>query len=68
MGRCRVLMNRKKRYDTADWSRPDAVLAAEFGVTRQAIAAARKVRGIAPAIPHGGKRPGAGKKRMKDEG
>jgi Zn-dependent peptidase ImmA (M78 family) len=60
-------MNRKKKYDTADWSRPDAVLAAEFGVTRQAIAAARKVRGIAPAIPHGGKRQGAGAKSKKEK-
>ena len=55
-------MNRKSKYDECDWSEGDIELAKEFGVTRQSIAAARKVRGIKPATPHGGKREGAGRK------
>ena len=55
-------MNRKSKYDECDWSKSDADLAEEFGVTRQAIQAARKVRGIKNVTTHGGWREGAGAK------
>lgn len=56
-------MNRRACYDSADWSKSDAELANQLGVTRQAVAAARLVRGLCSANPnHGGKRKGAGRK------
>ena len=58
-------MNRRAAYDRADWSRSDAELAKKLGVTPQAVGAARRGRGIAPAIPHGGARPGSGPKPKK---
>lgn len=44
----------------ADWRRTDAALARRLGVSRQSVANARRVRGIAPR-PWGGKRPGSGR-------
>lgn len=55
-------MNRRPAYDRADWTLSDVQLARRLGVTKQAIAAARKVRGIAPAVGHGGPRKNAGRK------
>jgi hypothetical protein len=50
-------------YNFIDWTKgDDAQIAAALGVTRQAVAAARKVRRISPKNNHGGKRPGAGRK------
>ena len=55
-------MNRKSKYDECDWSKSDVELASLFGVTKQAISAARRVRGIKPSHGHGGKRSNAGAK------
>lgn len=50
-------------YNFIDWTKGDDVqIAAALGVTRQAVAAARKVRRISPKSNHGGKRAGAGRK------
>ena len=57
-------MNYRDAYDRADWTKTDVQLARKFGVTKQAIQAARRVRGIAPT-PHGGLRKGAGRKPSK---
>jgi hypothetical protein len=56
-------MNLRSIYNFIDWSKgDDAQIAAALGVTRQAVAAARKVRRVAPKSNHGGKREGAGRK------
>lgn len=55
-------MNKRAEYDSADWSKSDAAIAKILGVTRQAVSAARLVRGIKSAKGHGGKRDGAGRK------
>lgn len=44
-----------------DWQRTDAAIARRLGVSRQSVAAARRVRGIAPR-PWGGRRPNSGRK------
>ena len=50
-------------YDFIDWTKgDDKQIADALGVTRQAVAAARKVRRISPKSNHGGKRAGAGRK------
>ena len=50
-------------YNFIDWAKGDDVqIAAALGVTRQAVAAARKARRISPKSNHGGKRAGAGRK------
>lgn len=50
-------------YNFIDWTKgDDAQIAAALGVSRQAVAAARKVRRISPKSNHGGKRAGAGRK------
>ena len=51
-------MNRRTDYDRADWTLSDAELGRQLGVTKQAVAAARKARGKVPA-QHGGFRHGA---------
>lgn len=58
-------MNWRGDYDTADWSLSDVQLAKKLHVSKQAVAAARRVRGIAPSAGHGGERKGAGRKREK---
>ena len=55
-------MNRRRAYDAANWTLTDVELARQLHVTKQAVALARKVRGIAPAAGHGGRRRGAGVK------
>lgn len=56
-------MNTTAIYNFIDWTKGDDVqIAASLGVTRQAVAAARKVRRVSPVSKHGGKRPGAGRK------
>jgi hypothetical protein len=56
-------MNLNSIYNFIDWTKGDDVqIAAALGVTRQAVAAARKVRRVAPVSKHGGRRPGAGRK------
>jgi len=56
-------MNINAIYNLIDWSKGDNVQIAEaLGVTKQAVAAARKVRRVSPVSKHGGKRPGAGRK------
>ncbi len=57
-------------YNFLDWTKgDDAQIAAALGVTRQAVAAARKVRRITPISNHGGKRiPGKGKKLGRPAG
>lgn len=54
-------------YDQLDWSLPNTELAAQLGVTQQAVGAARRRRGIAPVPVAGGKRPGAGRKKNPKE-
>jgi hypothetical protein len=50
-------------YDFIDWSKgDDKQIADAIGVTRQAVAAARKVRRQPVRSNHGGKRSGAGRK------
>lgn len=56
-------MNRRKAYDKSNWTLSDVQLARRLGVTKQAVAAARKLRGIAPVAGHGGKRKNAGRKK-----
>ena len=58
-------MNYRDQYDKFDWSKSDAEIAKILGVTRQAVSAARLVRGIKSSKGHGGKRPGAGRKPRK---
>lgn len=55
------------KYDNVDWSKGDAHLAGILGVTKQAVRAARRVRGIKP-MPHGGHRRGiaSGIRFLKD--
>lgn len=56
-------MNLNSIYNFIAWTKGDDVqIAAALGVTRQAVAAARKVRRVSPVSKHGGKRPGAGRK------
>jgi len=55
-------MNYRDEYDKADWSKSDAEIAKILGVTRQAVSAARLVRGIKSSKGHGGKRINAGRK------
>lgn len=57
-------MNRRADYDKADWSKTDVQIARKLGVTKQAVAAARKVRGLPPVAGHGGKRKNAGRKKL----
>lgn len=55
-------------YNFIDWTKGDDVqIAAALGVTRQAVAAARKVRRISPKSNHGGKRAGAGRKPKRPQ-
>lgn len=62
-------MNRRRAdYDAADWSKSDVELAALLGVSKQAIAKARRIRGIEPVAGHGGKRTGAGRKPRPSSG
>lgn len=56
-------MNYRDAYDKADWKKSDVEIAAKLGVTKQAVQAARRVRGIPPAVGHGGKRKKSGAKR-----
>lgn len=56
-------MNRKSAYDSLNWRRTDAAIAAALGVSREAVRDARNRRGIAPFAGHGGKRAGAGGRR-----
>lgn len=55
-------MNVRADYDKADWTQSDAEIAKALGVTRQAVSAARLVRGIKSSKGHGGKRINAGRK------
>lgn len=62
-------MNTNAIYNFIDWTKGDDVqIAAALGVSRQAVAAARKVRREAPVSKHGGKRPGAGRKPKAKDG
>ena len=56
-------MNYRDAYDRADWKKSDVEIAAKLGVTKQAVQAARRVRGIQPAAGHGGGRKKSGAKR-----
>lgn len=53
-------MTTKSKYARVNWKQSDAKIAARLGVTRQAVAKARKKKGIAPLerIPGGGRPPG----------
>ena len=57
-------MNVRADYDRVDWLKTDVQIARKLKVTKQAVQAARRVRGIAPT-PHGGLRKGAGRKKSK---
>lgn len=53
-------------WSRANWHRSDTALAKHFGVTRQAVSAARKNHSeLASPKGHGGSRPGAGRPRKK---
>ena len=57
-------MNRRADYNTVDWSLTDAEIAAQLGVTRRAVCAARANRKLPKsASGHGGKRDNAGRKK-----
>lgn len=58
----KLSMNRRSDYDKVNWRKSDVEIAALLGVTKQAVAAARKQRGI-PPLSHGGKRKNAGRRK-----
>lgn len=51
---------RQTNWEAVDLTRPTAELIAELGVTRQAVSAARRKRGIQSPDGHGGARPRSG--------